>query len=294
MTISVISIGHDIVRALDIDAVKAFVLTAELRSFTRAAEALDLTQPLVSIKLRKLEEHLGRRLLERTPRDVRLSAEGAIFLEAARDLIATHNRAEAAFEVSEQRLAVGISQLLVGNELPRLLSRIVAENPSLRLTVRVGGSSDLISAFEDGDLDAALVLRPDKKAKRSRPVFEERFSWYAAVGWKPLAGKPLPLATQGASCRIRTAAVRALDRAGIAWQEVFLAQGTASLAAAASSGFAIAILPRAAAPAETSDLSLEYGLPMIPLQSVMLYSGLSDPRSRELLRIITAAFQQGR
>lgn len=281
-------------RALDIDAVRAFVLTAELRSFTRAAEALGLTQPVVSVKLRKLEEHLGRRLLERTPRDVRLSVEGAAFLEVARDLIATHDRAVAAFEVGEQRLAVGIGQLLVGNELPRLLSRIAADNPWLKLTVRVGGTSELVSAFEHGDLDAALVLRPEKQAKRSRPVFEERFSWYAAAGWRPPAGKPLPLATQGASCRIRTAAVRELDRAGIAWQEVFLAQGASSLAAAASSGFAVAVLPRRAAPAETSDLGLEHGLPTIPLQSVMLYSGLSDPRSRASLRVITSAFQQGR
>lgn len=281
-------------RALDIDSVKAFVLTAELRSFTRAAEAMDLTQPVVSVKLRKLEEHLGRRLLERTPRNVRLSVEGAAFLEVARDLIATHDRAAAAFEVAERRLAVGIGQLLVGNELPRLLSRIAADNPSLRLTMRMGGTSELIAAFERGDLDAALVLRPDEGAKRSHPAFGVHFSWYAAAGWTRPAGKPLPLATQGPSCRIRTAAVRALDRAGVAWQEVFVAQGASSLAAAASSGFAVAVLPHRAAPAETSDVSLEYGLPSIPLQSVTLYAGLSDPRSRASLRVITSAFQQGR
>lgn len=281
-------------RALDIDAVRAFVLVADLRSFTRAAEAMDVTQPVVSVRLRKLEENLGRRLLERTPRDVRLSIEGAAFLEAARALVATHDRAATSFNVVEQRLAVGISQLLIGNDLPRLLSRIAADNPSLKLTVRVGGTSDLIASFEHGDLDAALVLRPDEGAKRTRLVFEERFSWYALAGWKQPVGKPLPLATQGASCRIRAAAVRELDRAGIAWQEVFLAQGASSLAAAASSGFAVAVLPRRAAPAETTDLSLEHGLPLIPLQSVMLYTGLNDPESRASLRVITTAFQQGR
>ena len=74
-------------KSLDLDAVKAFVLTAELQSFTRAADALGSTQSAVSLKLRRLEDQLGRRLLERTPRQVRLSAEGAAFMEAARELV---------------------------------------------------------------------------------------------------------------------------------------------------------------------------------------------------------------
>ena len=62
---------------LDLDAVRAFVLVAELSSFTRAADALDTTQSAVSLKLKRLEAALGRQLLERTPRIVRLSADGA-------------------------------------------------------------------------------------------------------------------------------------------------------------------------------------------------------------------------
>ena len=52
---------------------EAFVLVADLRSFTHAAEALGLTQAGVSLKLRRLEGAVGRRLLDRTPRQVRLS-----------------------------------------------------------------------------------------------------------------------------------------------------------------------------------------------------------------------------
>ena len=74
-------------KALDIEAVQAFVLTADLKSFTRAAEALDTTQSAVSLKIKRLEDGLGRRLLDRTPRLVRLSADGDAFLEAARRLI---------------------------------------------------------------------------------------------------------------------------------------------------------------------------------------------------------------
>ena len=61
-------------KSLDVDAVRTFVAIADLQSFTRAAEALTTTQGAVSVKLRRLEEGLGHRLIERTPRSVRLSA----------------------------------------------------------------------------------------------------------------------------------------------------------------------------------------------------------------------------
>ena len=86
-------------KALDLEAVQAFVLTADLKSFTRAAEAMDTTQSAVSLKIKRLEEGLGRKLLERTPRLVRLSADGSAFLEPARHLVAAHHGAVGAFGV---------------------------------------------------------------------------------------------------------------------------------------------------------------------------------------------------
>src|ERR1700761_4046105 len=85
-------------RTLDVEAVQAFVMVADLKSFTRAAEAMGTTQSAVSLKIRRLEAGLGRRLLERTPRLVRLSAEGTLFLTAARSLVAAHQDALNSFE----------------------------------------------------------------------------------------------------------------------------------------------------------------------------------------------------
>src|SRR5579859_1026454 len=110
-------------KALDIEAVQAFVLAADLTSFTRAAEAMETTQSAVSLKIKRLEDGLGRRLLERTPRRVQLSAEGSAFLGAARNLIAAHGSAIGAFAVERRRLTVGISHHIVGVELAPLLKR---------------------------------------------------------------------------------------------------------------------------------------------------------------------------
>ncbi len=79
-----------IARPLDLDAVEAFIRIAELGSFTRAAEAMRTTQAAVSLKLKRLEDRLGCRLIERTPRHVQLSARGAAFLDLARELAAAH------------------------------------------------------------------------------------------------------------------------------------------------------------------------------------------------------------
>ncbi|GHH57984.1 LysR family transcriptional regulator [[Pseudomonas] boreopolis] len=278
-------------KAMDIDAVKAFVLAADLQSFTRAADVLGMTQSAISLRLRRLEEQLGRRLLERTPRHVRLSTEGLAFLGMARELISTHDRAAAAFEVEQRRLAIGINQQLVGGEFPSLLRRMRDHDPNLLVEMRVAGTSDLMQAYEQGELDAVLVLRPDDRRKRGKAVFVESFSWFAAVGWEPRAGQPLPLATQGEACRVRAAAVGALDKAGIAWREVFIGKGAAILGAAAAGGLAVAVMAKRAAPSGTLDITGSLSLPRIPAQDVMLYSTLSDRRSREALRALTLAFQ---
>jgi DNA-binding transcriptional LysR family regulator len=101
----------------------------------------------------------------------------------------------------------------------------------------------------------------------------------------------LPLATQGESCRVRIEAVRALDRAGIEWREVFVGKGAAILGAAAVAGLAVAVLARRAAPPGTIDVSGLLSLPPMRSQDVMLYSNLSDRRTRAALRVLTLAFQ---
>ncbi|KAA0068557.1 LysR family transcriptional regulator [Rhodanobacter sp. T12-5] len=278
-------------KSLDLDAVKAFVLTAELQSFTRAADALDSTQSAISLKLRRLEDQLGRRLLERTPRQVRLSAEGAAFMEAARELVGAHERAIASFEVKQRRLVIGISHQLVGSELPGLLRRMNEHDPNLLIELRVAGSNEVLKAYDDGVLDAALVLQPEDRRRTGEVLFAESFAWIAAAHWQPRAGQPLPLSTQGETCSIRAAAVRALDRAGIAWTEVFIGRGAAVVGAAATIGLAVAVLPKRAAPSGTIDIGHALSLPALPTHEVLLYSALHDRRSRNALHTLATAFK---
>src|SRR5688500_2872543 len=148
---------------LDVDAVQAFVLVAEFQSFTRAAEALGTSQATISVKLKRLEERLGAKLVERTPRLVRLSTRGAAFLAPAREFVAAHGRALAGLSSAPQRLVLGITDQMSGSGLPVLLARLHAHDPALLIEVRIESSRGLLDAFDRGLLDAAIVRREDDR-----------------------------------------------------------------------------------------------------------------------------------
>src|SRR5258708_36422309 len=108
---------------LDIDTVQAFLLVADLHSFTRTAEALGTTQAAVSLKLQRLEAVVGRRLVERSPRSVGLTADGAAFLHHARALMEAHDRALSSEQPARQVLSRWIIRHARGPGTVALLRR---------------------------------------------------------------------------------------------------------------------------------------------------------------------------
>jgi DNA-binding transcriptional LysR family regulator len=278
-------------KTLDVEAVQAFVLVADLKSFTRAAEAINATQSAVSLKIKRLEDGLGRRLLERTPRLVRLSADGNMFLGPARTLLAAHQDAIGSFSVEQRRLTIGISHHIVGAELPLLLRRMGGSEPGVVLEMRVSASRDILRAFDHGILDAAIVLRHDNTRREGEVILEEEFGWIGAPDFEYHPGKPLRLAAQAEPCSVRGMALAALNGAKISWTEVFVGGGVTTIGAAVSAGLAIAALGRRVAPPGTIDLGPQLGLPPLPSRDVILCSNLSDPQARRSLKTLAAAIR---
>lgn len=277
--------------ALDIEAVQAFVLTADLKSFTRAAEVMDTTQSAISLKIKRLEDVLGRRLLERTPRHVALSADGVAFLEPARSLMSAHHGALGAFQQESRRLVIGISHHIVGPELPVLLKRMNGAEPGLVLELRISTSRDVLDAFDRGLVDAAVSLRHDNRRIGGETILEEEFAWMAAPDFDRRDGQPLRLATQPEPCSVRSMAISALDSAGIAWTEVFVGGGSATIGAAVAAGLAIAALGRRVAPAGLIDAGPRLGLPPLPTRDVVLHTNLRDRQTTNSLRALAATIR---
>ena len=278
-------------KALDIEAVQAFVLTADFKSFTRAAEALDTTQSAVSLKIKRLEDGMGRRLLERTPRQVRLSADGSAFLGPARALVAAHQGAVGAFGTVQRRLVIGVSHHVVGAELPLLLRRMSEVEPRLVLEMRVAASREVLDAFDQGELDAAIVLQHDSRRLDGETILTESFGWMATADFEHDPSQPLRLATQASPCSVRQMAIGVLEEAGIAWTEVFVGGGVATIGAAVSAGLAVAALGQRVAPPGTVDAGPRFGLPPLPVRDVVMYSSQTDTQARQALRTLGAAIR---
>ena len=276
-------------KSLDIEAVRAFIMTVDLKGFTRAASALDATQSAVSLRIKRLEDLLGRRLLERTPRHVRLSADGEAFLPRARTLLAAHQDAVSSFDAERRRLVVGISHHIVGSELPFLLKSISAAEPNLLLEMRVMTSKEVLAEFDAAALDAAIVLQHDKRRHDGLLLLRESFGWMAAPEFEHREGTPLRLATQAEPCSVRSMAIDALDQASVPWTEVFVGGGVTTIGAAVSAGLAVAALGRRVAPAGTIDIGPQLRLPALPHRDVVIYASATDAQAKSALRTLGAA-----
>ncbi|PLP56896.1 LysR family transcriptional regulator [Mesorhizobium loti] len=281
----------DPTRTLDIDTVQAFVLVADLASFTRAAEVLDTSQATISLKLKRLETRLDTRLLERTPRHVRLTAQGERFLPAARNLLEAHERALSSTRAAvPSRLTLGISDHVAGSELPLLLARLNAYDPSLVVEVRIASSRDVVARYGHGELDAVIARRGDDNAD-GEILFREPFRWFASPSFQHRPGEPLRLAALAAPCGIRALAIDALDEAGLPWTEAFVGGGVLALGAAVSAGLAVAALAQRVAPAGAIDVGASLALPPLPGQDIVLMTRPGRREAREMLKVLAAAFR---
>jgi DNA-binding transcriptional LysR family regulator len=278
---------------LDVDAVRAFVVIADSRSFTRAAESLGTTQGALSVKLKRLEDKLGQRLIERTPRLVRLSSQGELFIAAAREFLEAHERAVANLTATRKHFKIGIGCHVMGPEVPTLLARLKSMDPGLLIEVSLDSSRVLLDDYAGGLLDA-VIIRTEDDRRNGTVLCAEHFGWYAAPEFESPEGESLRLANLSPQCGVRAIAEQVLDQASIPWTEVFVGGGIAAVIAAISAGLAVAAFPRRLAPPELVEVGASLGLPPLPSSAVVLHSELRDKRTREALRTIASAFREHR
>ncbi|HEY3786483.1 MAG TPA: LysR substrate-binding domain-containing protein [Steroidobacteraceae bacterium] len=278
-------------KTLDLEAVQTFALISSLGNFTRVAEATGTTQAAVSLKLKRLESFLGHRLVERTPRSVRLTADGRAFLEHAKLLLAANQRAlSAAAPARVRRLKVGISDHVMPAGLAIVLARLGAADAEVVLQVSVDFSQRLLAAFRKGQFDVVIV-RQEHAGRGGELLDRDEYAWFAAPSLEWRAGERLPLASLAPPCGVRAIAIRALDGAGIAWREVFVGGGVASLRAAVDAGLAVAVLARHRAPTGCVDVGTRFKLPRLPRTQVVLHARSTGGREDAALRMLAAAFR---
>lgn len=142
--------------------VRYFVAVAEEENFTRAAERLGMAQPPLSAAIRQLEAQLGTRLLDRTSREVRLTAAGALLLEAGRELLARAQEIFTAVQAVERHpvglVTVGFSPVARFGLAPDLLAAWAEDVPGVMVNAREGATGALLRDLARGRLDLAVAF----------------------------------------------------------------------------------------------------------------------------------------
>lgn len=273
-------------RTLDLDQLRAFLVAADLRSFTAAGTCLGATQSAISLRIARLEEQVGRRLLARTPRAVGLTPDGARLLPHARAILAAHDRAWTELAGGEERasLRLAVSDHAAGAHLAPALASLRAALPRLVPDVTVGLSTAMREAYDRGEAEAAVV-RQEGERRDGTPLFADPLVWAGSptLDWSP--GEPVPLVALSGPCGVKAAAVQALDAAGLPWRHAFSGGSVTALQAAVRAGLGLGPFGGRHLPEGCAAHS--EGLPPLPTSRVVLLTR-QDAHTRAIL---AAAFQ---
>lgn len=145
---------------MEIHQLRYVVAVAEASSFTKAAAALHVAQPGVSVQIRLLERELGQDLFDRSGRQVRLTDAGEAVMPYARSALAAIDGVrEAAEEIGgllRGHIAFG-TVTSHGADLSSLLSAFHRDHPAITITLTEAGREELVAALLEGRLDGAIV-----------------------------------------------------------------------------------------------------------------------------------------
>lgn len=207
---------------MNIRALQYFVKLAELKHFSKAADACFVSQPTLSTQIRKLEEELGVTLIERAPRNVMLTPVGEDIAHRARHVIRDIKHLKDAARRSKNpetgTIKLGIFPTLAPYLLPHVIPVIRRRYPELKLQLAEEKTEDILNMLDQGRLDAGLLALPvEVHGMEIEILFEEPFvmampashplSDKQSIGLDDLEGTELLLLEEGHCLRQHALAV---------------------------------------------------------------------------------------
>jgi DNA-binding transcriptional LysR family regulator len=146
---------------VDFGQLEAFVQVAQHRSFSRAAEVLQLTQPSITARIQALERELGEEMFERGGRGVRMTDAGTAFLPYVERILQTLQEGRDAVDevrhVQLGSLRLGSALTISTYVLPKILSRFCESFPGVDVFIRTGRSEQVLSMLLSDEVHVGLV-----------------------------------------------------------------------------------------------------------------------------------------
>lgn len=163
--------------SLELAQLEAFVQVAHHRSFSRAADALFLTQPSVTARIQSLERELGDRLFERTGRSVTLTDAGRAFMPHAQRALTSVQEGTDAIEAVRHgevgTIRLGASASIATYILPAVLKSFRASRPRVHVSLKTGSSEDIIEYLLSGEINVGICRLTQHPEIESTHVFND-------------------------------------------------------------------------------------------------------------------------
>ncbi len=229
---------------LDLELLRSFVSVIDAGGFTRAGERVHRTQSTVSQQIKRLEDSVGRPLLERNGKQAKLTDEGERLISYARRILALAREAHdvVARPVVDGVVRLGLPEDFAAYRLPELLYDFKCARPTLRLDVRCGLSASLQRALDAGELDVALLKR-EAGLPGAIATWPERLQWVTSRTHPiDLRQDPVPLAVAEQGCLYRNHIIHSLEAAGRGWHIAYTSPNLHGIQAAVSAGLGVSIL----------------------------------------------------
>lgn len=234
------------VQNLPIELLRTLSYVAKLRSHTRAALALGISQPTVSTHIKRLQEILGVDLLDKSVPGVTLTETGEIVVRQTQSVLDLHDEilATCSRKRSGSLVKVGIHNSFAESLLPAAFKRCREQHPNLRFQVESDTSENLIAALQEQVLDIIVAVTVAEPPLPSRHHWSIGLVWASAAGFKLTRDGPIPLVAYSGNSQLTQVAKCVLERGDIAFDIVYSSSDAASLNQAVQSGLGVAVMPR--------------------------------------------------
>ena len=279
-------------RSLDLTALRSFVAVADTGGVTRASGFVHLTQSAVSMQVKRLEEALGLRLLERAGRGVALTPAGQQLLGYARRMVSLNDEAfsRLTHQDFEGEVGLGVPGDVVYPAIPQVLKRFAADWPRMRVRLVSSGTLTLRRMHAEGGLDLYLStedgVEPGGRVLAQRPLM-----WIGAHGGTAWRGRPLRLAFEE-DCIFRPGVQAALDAADIPWEMAVTSESTRTIEASVAADLAVHVALEGTEARDVERIDHGGALPPLTSQRINLYGErrLRSEPARALAGLVREAF----
>jgi DNA-binding transcriptional LysR family regulator len=280
----------DMLRNLDLTCLRSFVAVADAGGVTRAAGFLNLTQSAVSMQIKRLEDLLGRPLLDRAARQGALTAEGEQLLSYARRMLALNDEAFARLttEVHEGEIILGVPHDIVYPVIPEVLQRFARDYPRMRVTLLSSVTRVLRQQFGRGECDIILATEEDTPPG-AEALVELPLVWIGARGGQAWKSRPLRLAFEH-NCIFRKEVQAALDAASIPWEMRVESDSTRTIEASVLADLAVHTSLAGSEPPHVERIAHGGQLPELATMRVNLY--VAEPAHGPAVELLAALIRR--